>query len=189
MLRKKMLTVACALGILACGACFLPPLPEPSPRRSAPPLPVQPRWYHIHSVRVIAADVSDSHYLDSEYLAMNLADRINWMARGYGIRAFASNQPANEDAVLEFKVEKESATPWTAQSTQKVTTWSFSIRTSASLRDRNGQVRWLDEEPAILFRAGFPQDPSIDIWKQGGFNESLPEFLGDRVAHLALYQP
>jgi hypothetical protein len=186
MLKKKLLTAVCALGILACGACFLPPLPERRP--TAPPLPVYARWRQIHSVRVVAMDVSDSHHLYGDDLAMKVANRINWTAGANGIRAFASHQPANEDAVMEFKVEKESATPWTVQSTQKQRTWSFSIGVSVSLTDRNGLVRWRDAEPAILFRAGFPPDSSIDIWKQAGFNESLPEFLGDRVAHLALYQ-
>jgi hypothetical protein len=37
MLGKKLVTLGCAVGILACGACFLPPLHSTTP----PPPPVR----------------------------------------------------------------------------------------------------------------------------------------------------
>jgi hypothetical protein len=120
---------------------------------------------------------------------MRVANRINWMARNTGIRAFASGQPGSEQAVLEIKVEKESATTHPTSSTQKLDTWSYSIGISATLTDRSGKVLWQDVEPAVLFRASFFRDPPLDIWNQGGLNESLPAFLGNRVAYRALYQP
>ena len=186
MFKKKMLTEACALGILACGACFLPPLPAPRP--TAPPMPVAPRWRHVYGVRVVAADVSDSHHLDGEDLAMKVANRINWMARDTGIRAFASRQAGSEQAVLELRVEKESATQSAASAAQKLDTWSFSIGISAMLTDRSGQVLWQDVEPAVLFQATFFRDPSIEIWNHAGIDDSLPQFLSNRVASRALYQ-
>jgi hypothetical protein len=187
MLRKKLLTLACALVLVMCGGCFLPPVMVPGPKRPTPP-PLRQVWQGIHSVRVVATNVSDAHHLDGEALAITVANRINWMAQGTGIKAFASGQPAREQAVLVLKVEKESATASPATSTQTPNAWSFSIGTSASLTDRNGQVLWQEVEPAVLFQNSFPQDSSIDIWTRRGFNGSLPWFLGERLAHQALYQ-
>ena len=187
MLRKKLLTVACALGILACGACFLPPLPAPRP--TAPPVPIQPRWHDIYGVRVVATDVSDAHHVDGENLAMKVANRINWMARDTGIRAVASSQPGSEQAVLELKILKESATQSTFTSTSTQDRWLFSIEASVSLTDRNGQVLWQDPEPAVTYQTRYPWVTSIDRWNHGGMGQSLPEFLGERVAYRALYHP
>jgi len=187
MLKKKLLTVACALGIVMCGGCFLPPVMLPGPKRPTPP-PLRTAWEGIHRVRVVATDVSDAHHLDGGTLAMFVANRINWMAQGKGIKAFASGQTGNEQAVLELKVETESATQSGSPSTPMQNAWSFSVGISATLTDRNGQVLWHDVEPAVLFENSFPQDSSVDIWAQRGFNGSLPWFLGERVAHEALYQ-
>lgn len=187
MFKKKLLTVACALGILACGACFLPPLPAPTPRATAPPAPVLPRWIAIHTVRVVATDVSDKRHLDGDGLAMKVANRINWLTGGTVIRAYASDQPGSEDAVLEVKVEKESETR--SATSPKRDDWTFAIGISATMTDRYGQVRWQDAEPAILYYGIFPHDPSLDEWNERGLKESLPDFLGERVAHRVLYEP
>jgi len=139
-------------------------------------------------VRVIATNVSDSHHLEDETLANRVANRITWMALGTGIKAFASSEPAHEQAVMELKVEKESATLLGPSSFPRENLWSFSVGISASLTDKNGQVLWQDTEPAVLFKDSFPQDSSIDIWEQRGTDGSLPWFLGEWVADRALYQ-
>lgn len=47
MLEKKLLTLASAAAIVACGACFLPPLPQHPPL----PPPVRSALQSIHRVR------------------------------------------------------------------------------------------------------------------------------------------
>jgi hypothetical protein len=186
MLVKKLLTVACALGILACGACFLPPIP--APRHPAPPTPVQAGLHGIHRIRVVATNVSDSRHLNADELAMEVANRINWLARDTGITASASSQTGDEEAVLEVKIDKESATPSTVFSTEKVEAWSFSIEVSTTLMDRGGRILWQDVDPADSFLVTFPRDPSGDIWSRPGRDVSVPQFVARRVAYRALYK-
>ena len=54
MFEKKMLTLCCAIGILAFGACFLPPLPQ----RQPPPPPIRSGLRGLSNVEVAVANQS-----------------------------------------------------------------------------------------------------------------------------------
>src|ERR1035438_9069294 len=97
MLEKKLLTLACAAGILACGACFLPPLPE---HHRPPPLPARLALAGIQSIRVSVTNTSESHHLDPSDLALAVTKSINELTNETGVSAY--DQRYAGDAVLEI---------------------------------------------------------------------------------------
>src|SRR5271168_4638715 len=105
MLVKKLITLACAVGILACGACFLPP-----PRMHTPPPTVPPNLLGINRIRVVASNTSPTQHLDAAQLSLWLANQISGQARNATITGFSAQQAKNEDAVLEVTILNESAT-------------------------------------------------------------------------------
>jgi hypothetical protein len=105
MLEKKLLTLASAAAIPACGACFLPPPPQHPPL----PPPVRSALQSIHRIRVTAKNDSATHHLDPGDLAGQVASAINQQSRKSGARAIVDNAGGDADAVLEIIVENETS--------------------------------------------------------------------------------
>src|ERR1035438_6901552 len=102
MLGKKLLTLACLLGILACGACsgpaYRPPVVRP--------------MVGVRTIQVVVANDSESRQLDPARLSAAIVVMLNRRHDGIGNGAFQATSAetlGDADAVLDVKILKESA--------------------------------------------------------------------------------
>jgi hypothetical protein len=181
MLGKKLLTLACAAGILAFGACF-GPIHEPSP---GPPLPPRIDLQGIRSIQVAVKNVSDSHRINPSDLAQAVVNRINWRTGETGIRAYNQTYPA--DAFLDITVLKESATPIRPPFADDVKRWSILVSTSATLTRVDGQVIWRETgfKNAPFHR--FAAEDAEKLWTEPTVRELLPLDVSGGLVHRMFY--
>lgn len=135
--RKKLFTVACALGILACGACFLPP-----PRPAAPPL--APDLRASRRIRVEAANTSPTQHIPPQRFGSTLVGRMNDRLARADIKARTNTEPKTGDAVLHIEILQESVTSKPAPSYPKQAgvVFNFSVVFNGTLTAANGAVVW-----------------------------------------------
>jgi hypothetical protein len=175
MLRKKLLTIAGVVGILACGACFLPPIRQ-GPPTPPPPRPIQvPK--DVRTVRVVVTDNSIPAHIDAQAMANFVANFINVTHSGQGVSAHAGTQPG--DADLEIAIADENAIlvrEWPSDGTES---WSFSfILTAELVRNGNkvvGKKRNVPIQIPLVLRPNHP----ADVW-------SIPEVQKACTANIAL---
>jgi hypothetical protein len=179
MLEKKLVTLVCAAGILACGACFLPPLPQHAP----PPPPVQLDLQGIHRIRVQVTDNSEPHHLVASDVANWVGLRLTAQARRAHVTAFSQKEPANEDAVLQVTLLSEAAGP---QSTGDSRVWGFHVNVSAVLTKAGGQVVWQESDGAYEFRRAFQSQRVEELWTEPAVQNWLTLAVGNRVVYRML---
>jgi len=95
--RKKLLTLAGLVGILACGACFLPPLPQQ--RASLPPALAS-----VHMIAIRVEDGTASNLFDPLIMSNATAGNFNQLWKEFPVKAEASNAGGPSDAVLRITV-------------------------------------------------------------------------------------
>jgi hypothetical protein len=170
MLEKKLLTLGCAVGILACGACFLPPLPEHQP----PPPPVRLDFHGIRKIRVEVINNAAAHGIDPDALGGWIEFGIKTQARAAGVKAFSQTESANKDAdaVLHVNVLSETAVPVNLDSSGSDKQWNFQVNLSAVLAKKDGTVIWGESDGDYRFsrrdaRMGAPEflnRPDLRNW-------------------------
>jgi len=133
--QKQALTVACAIGILACGACF-----GPSNYKPPPPPPIQIDLRGIHTVRVEVTDISESHPIDTAALANRMYQVLNAYRNDTGVAAVEQGKPA--DATLKITLVDVLVVAETPPAGANVRSWSIQLRYSASLTSHDGVVLW-----------------------------------------------
>jgi hypothetical protein len=182
MLEKKLLTLACAAGILACGACF-------GPISSPPPLPPPLLDLHgIQSIQVVVTSVSESHHLNLSDLAGRVTYFINWQTQHTGVSAYAQQQAEPGDAVLQITILSEtvdlsSSPPLTAR--KKL---PFLIKVSATLTRQDGQVIWHETDAEYLVHYSFKPEDSSDVWKDTFLRNYVTNQLSSRLVHRMFYR-
>lgn len=179
MLEKKLLTLASAAAIPACGACFLPPPPLPPPVRSA--------LQSIYRIRVTAKNDSATHHLDPGDLAGQIARAINQQSRKSGARAIVDNAGGDADAVLEIIVENENVEqdlPATPAAIRKTT---FFIKDSATLARLGGEVIWRETETGHRIVSDLANENSGAPWMERDVVNSLDWTLSDRLVFRLFY--
>jgi hypothetical protein len=140
MLRKKLLTLACVLAILAFGGCIFIP--------SGPPKAPRIEFNGIRTIQVDVANNSESHHIDPAQLARAVVKSINSDASATGIKGQlpqaqqAQPQAATPDAVLKITVLSESATLAPVTKLEKNPYWTFQFRISTTLTKSDGEVVW-----------------------------------------------
>jgi hypothetical protein len=97
MVKKKLLTLAGLAGILACGACFLPPLP-----RERSPLPTV--LASVHKIAIKVEDGTAGNLFDPQIMSNATAANFNRLWEQYPVRAEAFNPGGRGDAVLKIIV-------------------------------------------------------------------------------------
>ncbi|MGD0631919.1 MAG: hypothetical protein ABR987_21510 [Terracidiphilus sp.] len=174
MLAKKLVTLGCAVGILACGACFLPPLHEP------PPPPVRLDFEGIQRIRVEVSNNSESHHLDPNALASFIEVRINSQARLAGVKAFSQKDPASADAdgVLHVTVLSETVAPARPESTGGGEPWDVQVSLSAVLTKKDAQVVWRESDGDYRFLRSLSRANAAAIWK----GPAVRNLLGSETA-------
>jgi hypothetical protein len=179
MLEKKLVTLGCAVGILACGACFLPPLPQHEPT----PPPVRLDLQGIRKIRVEVSYDSQLHDLDPNALASWIEVRINTDARSAGAKAFSQKHPASADAdaVLQVTVLSETATPGRMRSNGVDEDWDFQISISAVLTKKDGRVVWRESDGNYHFSHDFTSLAAAHILSQPELQNWLTLDTGRRL--------
>jgi hypothetical protein len=159
MVKKKLLTLAAVIGILACGACFFGPLPE----RQPPPPPIHNGLDGVHSIRVEVANASPSHHLDSAALARKIVETINEQSWKLKINAQVGKEAGGEEAVLEVTVLSESVEGVTHSGSGLV---KFLIGDSAALRKRDGALIWSETNVTSSVERKMVEENPEDAWKK-----------------------
>jgi hypothetical protein len=177
MLEKKLLTLACAGGILACGACFLPPMPE----RKPPPPPVRLDLQGIRRIRVDVKNQSPPNHLVPLQLAARVASEIIFQGRRLNVTAYPDSVSDDEDGVLQVIVLSETGTPGKKLSNWNGIEWSFDIGISAVLTKKNGQVVWRELDGGYRFSNNFAQEDEVDLWKEPPVLDRLTGDVGTRL--------
>jgi hypothetical protein len=182
MLGKKLLTLACAAGILGSGACFLPPLPQHVP----PPPPIRLDLQGIQKIRVEVTNKSESQYLLPDALANFIANRLIARASTAHVEASPQEEAIDEDAVLAVTVLDEAATPIAPLSHGEGNAWDIRVRVAAVLTRKDGKVVWQESDGVYQFnRPSQPETPD-QLWKDFALRNGLTIALGDRLAYRLL---
>lgn len=162
MLEKKLLTVACALGILLCGACFLPPAGNPPPRPPLTPPLIASRG--VHSICVKVENLSATGHIDSNLVLGWIVGYINSYDAAGWPRAARCDGPISIDVTLQISISNESATAEEADSASPEAGYRYSAQVDAVLTARDGRVLWREASPIHQSRR-FPAPGSADPWK------------------------
>jgi hypothetical protein len=83
MLNKKLLTLACAAGILVCGACGMFDRPLPPPMRL---------FVGIHTVRVVVTNKSATHQIDADGVQQAIIKELNMPSNQTHMRAVRARE-------------------------------------------------------------------------------------------------
>jgi hypothetical protein len=100
MIEKKLLTVAGVAGILACGACFLPPLPHKK-------APLPPALASVHRITIQVEDGTTGNLFDPLIMSNATASNFNELWRDFPVRADAVNAGESSDAALRITVHRK----------------------------------------------------------------------------------
>lgn len=156
--RKKLLTLAGVVGILACGACFLPPLPQHKP---VPP-PMPPALASMHLIDIHVEDGTAGDLFDPLILSKATADDFNRVWKDFPVRAEAFNSGRHSDAALRITVLRKTASCKPGNNSKQFC--SFEMIASFTLTAADGRI--LQNRPQESWKFGF--------WQQGN---SLPQNL------------
>lgn len=179
MLDKKLLTLACAIGILACGACFLPPLPE---HRPPPPL-----LQGIRRIRVVVSSSADSPCIDPAALAREIAEGFNLEISGTGVKAYVRDKAEDKDAILYIEAPGVNGTPGSAPMASGLYMWSFEVVISATLTDPGGHVVWQEKDGSFRIFHAFPPKDLAELWSDQGYRNWLASAVGERLVKQMLH--
>jgi len=97
MVEKRLLTLAGVVGILACGACFLPPLPQKK-------APLSPPLTSVHRIAIRVQDGTAGNLFDPTIMSSATASNFNRILTDYQFRAETYNTRGHDDAVLRITV-------------------------------------------------------------------------------------
>jgi hypothetical protein len=158
MLGKKLLTIACVLGILAFGACF-GPVYHPPPRPLAPGLDLS----GVHSIGVTVTNNSESHHVDTSTLEKVLEEQINDQSRDIKVKARVQKGTGSGDAVLAVVILSENATEDSRPNAIGYHNWTFVMKMSVTLTARDGRVIWNGTNEDYSFSQGFPAGSPV-VW-------------------------
>lgn len=164
MLKKKLLTIAGVVGILACGACFLPPIHN-GPPAPPPPPPIQiPK--DIHTVRVVVTDNSIPAHIDTQAMANSVAKYINLLNSRNGISAHAGGDPAAADLII--ALSNETGTLKQVEPSDSSESWLYEFTFSESLKKADGEI--LKQRTNLPVRVSYtlPAKLPDDVWNVPG---------------------
>jgi len=168
MLKKKLLTLACAVGILSFGACFAPIERPPIARPLA----------GARMILVTVTNASPSHSLDSAAFASAIVLQLNGdyhegFQRG-SIKAVSEAPPGDADATLNVIILSEGARKY-REFLSSASSWNISIKVSATLVGRDGRVIWSDGNIALSDR--YPAQSGSSSFNWEALNQNMVGML------------
>ncbi|WP_348262162.1 hypothetical protein P8935_20445 [Telmatobacter sp. DSM 110680] len=153
MLHKKLFTLACAIAVVAMGACFLPP-----EHVTPPPLPP-----YLAQVRVFVIQVEDASgkdLVDGDAMSRAVAANFNQLWQDYKVRARALQSSGNKDAILKITINHKSTSGPSASAGKQ--RWEFELNTSSILTAPDGSVLWQEpnetSQSIVWLTNGLPPD-------------------------------
>jgi len=160
MLERKLVTLACAAGILATGACFLPPLPDRKP--PAPPIALD--LLGVKTIGVSVVDKSSGQHISSSGVASAIELRLATDGRRANLSAFPAEDGKEHDALLEVTILSVSAAPGADPAGSGIV-WDLNVNVSAVLTKTGGSVIWHEDDPLYHVRHRTRQEPEETMWK------------------------
>ena len=131
MRQKKLLTAACFLGILACGACFLP---EPH----APPPPLPPALAAVHKLAIQVKDATGEKQPDTTQISDATVRQFNRLWSDYPIRAVPFHDAKSAEALLTILILRETASCSAGRNGAQFC--MFDLQVSFSVTGNDGRV-------------------------------------------------
>lgn len=191
MLGKKLLTLGCALGILAFGACFPMPVGRQGPPPSAPVPrpPFQIDLTGVQSIRVMVTNLSETRHLDPSILAQAVTDQINMRSNVTGVIAHSVWEAGERDADLRIVIRSENGTPSSQlaspspDGTHKADNWSFAFKLSATLNRRDEKVIWSETDSSYAISHMFGPADQTAMWKNVATYDMAPRVLSRRLVN------
>jgi hypothetical protein len=180
MVEKKLLTLAGVVGILACGACFLPPLPQHKP---APPQ-IRDGLVGVQSIRVEVVNTSPSQHLGSADLARKVTDAINQQSWKTKVNAHVGKEAGGEDAVLDIAILRETKEAKLPASNEETV---FYIVDSATLTTTDSTLIWRETEAGNPIARNVVARDTEDVWKFPGLVDAVDKALSDRMVFRMFY--
>jgi hypothetical protein len=169
MFSKKLLTVACVVGILAFGGCIFIPSGNVAP---PPPPPPRLELRGIQNIQVAATSLSESNHINPSALAQAVTNNINSRTVVTGIKAEVQKEGEIRGAALKISILSETATRDTNQPSVTAIRWIFLLKISATLTKPDGQVVW--SETNADYGAPEPGQSSSPDSSSGGSPADVP---------------
>jgi hypothetical protein len=157
MVSKKLITLACAAGIVACGACYLPSPHEP------PPPPLRIDLSGSEAIRVEVTNASATHHFNPADLSRWIAASINAQRRAGIPPARAGGEAVEGDAVLRVSLVDESlvSAPTTQGSSNAV---QVQLTLDATLTRPDGAIVWQERKHPYRSNGDYILSASGDSW-------------------------
>lgn len=175
------MTVVCAIGILACGACFLPP-----PRQTLPP-PPRIDLRGSRDISVVVTNVSETHHIDADAFGRWIADAINEDSGPSGPKAHGGGKPNPGEAVLQISIKKESAESRTDTIPPALSVWTLSTTIDAMLLAADGTVVLHLSNDEYRSNARRRASDSQDIWRSQTVESWLRYYVARNFAPKVLF--
>ena len=179
MLKKKVLTVACAIAIVATGACFLPP-------EHVPPPPLPPYLVQVRTFAIQVQDASGKDLIDGDAMSRAVASNFNELWKDYSVRARPFQPSGHTEATLRITLARKSASgSSTEQGKQR---WNFELSASSTLTAPDGRLLWQEQDEnshfTVRLENGLPPDGwnSRIVMKQSAY--SLAMVVGEKIFHI-----
>jgi hypothetical protein len=177
MVRKKLVTLACAVGLLACGACFLPPLPQPAP----PPLRLP--LGRSRAVRVEVTNDAPTHHIDPVEFRGWIVAAINLQRQPVVPPAHIDGEASPDDAVLQIHIVDESAIAEPANPAV-ANAAAVQVTLDATLTRPDGAIVWRQMHRLYRSDARYRFADSADPWS----SPSFAAWVHDSVCHTLVSQ-
>jgi hypothetical protein len=184
MLEKKLLTVAGVIGILACGACFLPPIKN-TPQY--PPAPLRPELKGIKTIDLFVDDASDSHQVDRIKVAALICNNMDSRKDQTRIGCEFRETPRPKYAVLRVTLVKEWANPRPPESGQAAPLWLLELTINATLTGPKGQVLWQQENATYRGNEFIQTNDPVEAWKDPRAAHWISTGFSDRLLGAMFY--
>jgi len=183
MLGKKLLTLACVVGILAFGACFGPGYKPPSP-------PSLRTLSGVRTIHVTVSNQSPSRHLEPAPLAQAIVSEINSRTRQTGLRAVAQGESAPPDGFLAVVILDESGAVKSRTNKLDPVPWRFVIKISATLTGSERNVLWSDPGTFYTDARALPkgsENSPIPGWDAPRLQDDLDRSLSSKFIEKMLY--
>lgn len=184
MVRKQLLTVGCVLGILACGACFLPPI-KTTP--TYPPAPLREELHGIKAIRVVVDDASATHFVDASQVAACVTQNLDGRAGRTHIRSDNRETPRAGNALLRITIKNVTTTENQYAQQGAAKRWSLGVTIDATLSDADGKTLWEQKDQTYRDDDSFESDDPATIWKTSRALNWLSGRFSDQILGAMFY--
>jgi hypothetical protein len=185
MLRKQLITLAAILGILSCGACFLPDLVDRTPPEPPPAIVINLRG--IREVAIYVACEPQPSHLRCSGIAGHARASLNSMRPHTGVGAHLKSDGGTDDAALEISAIEGVVVPDGPLVAGKEVEWKLPIHVSARLVKRDGTVVWSEEAGDYSYDLFSREQMPDGVWKNRRLHGWAEEWVGQAVVSEMLY--